>query len=69
MDNRLRSPSVTRVESLLVGVSVRGRTATDLSDNSGFQSVTESTDAIFGLAIEGPGHGSGRFVDRNGEVP
>ncbi|MBV9795220.1 MAG: SDR family NAD(P)-dependent oxidoreductase [Actinobacteria bacterium] len=45
-----------------------GYTATDLNGGSGPQTVTEGTDAIVGLATEGPGHGSGRFVDRGGEI-
>jgi NAD(P)-dependent dehydrogenase (short-subunit alcohol dehydrogenase family) len=45
-----------------------GYTATDLNGHSGFQTVTEGTDAIVGLATEGPGSGSGRFVDRTGEI-
>jgi NAD(P)-dependent dehydrogenase (short-subunit alcohol dehydrogenase family) len=45
-----------------------GYTATDLNGHTGPQTVTEGTDAIVGLATEGPGHGSGRFVDRDGEI-
>ena len=45
-----------------------GYTATDLNGNSGPQTVTEGTDAIVGLATEKPGAGSGRFVDRTGEI-
>jgi NAD(P)-dependent dehydrogenase (short-subunit alcohol dehydrogenase family) len=45
-----------------------GYTATDFNGNSGPQTVTEGTDAIVALATEGPGHGSGRFVDRHGET-
>jgi NAD(P)-dependent dehydrogenase (short-subunit alcohol dehydrogenase family) len=45
-----------------------GYTATDLNGHSGPQTVTEGTDAIVGLATEGPGAGSGRFVDRAGEI-
>ncbi|KIF67363.1 short-chain dehydrogenase, partial [Streptomyces sp. AcH 505] len=45
-----------------------GYTATDLNGHSGPQSVTEGTDAIVGLATEKPGSGSGRFVDRAGEI-
>ena len=45
-----------------------GYTATDLNGHSGTQSVTEGTDAIVGLATEKPGAGSGRFVDRTGEI-
>lgn len=45
-----------------------GYTATDLNGHSGPQTVTEGTDAVVRLATEGPGHGSGRFVDRDGEI-
>lgn len=45
-----------------------GFTATDLNANSGTQTVTEGTDAVVALATEKPGAGSGRFVDRTGEI-
>jgi NAD(P)-dependent dehydrogenase (short-subunit alcohol dehydrogenase family) len=45
-----------------------GYTATDLNGHSGHQTVTEGTDAVVALATEGPGHRSGRFVDRDGEI-
>ncbi|MFJ9588135.1 SDR family NAD(P)-dependent oxidoreductase [Streptomyces acidicola] len=45
-----------------------GYTATDLTGHSGRQTVTEGTDAIVALATERPGAGSGRFVDRHGEI-
>ena len=45
-----------------------GYTATDLNGHSGPQTVTEGTDAIVTLATEGPGHGSGRFIDREAEI-
>lgn len=45
-----------------------GYTATDLNAHSGPQTVTEGTDAVVQLATEGPGHGSGRLVDRHGET-
>ncbi|TXR55467.1 SDR family NAD(P)-dependent oxidoreductase [Quadrisphaera setariae] len=45
-----------------------GYTATDLNGHSGPQTVTEGTDAVVRLATEGPGHGSGRFLDRHGEI-
>ncbi|MET7486689.1 SDR family NAD(P)-dependent oxidoreductase [Streptomyces sp. NPDC005538] len=45
-----------------------GYTATDLNGHSGPQTVTEGTDAIVRLATEGPGAGSGRFVDRDGPL-
>jgi hypothetical protein len=45
-----------------------GYTATDFNGHSGHQTITEGTDAIVSLATEVPGHGSGRFVDREGEI-
>ncbi|MEV7629516.1 SDR family NAD(P)-dependent oxidoreductase [Actinoplanes sp. NPDC089786] len=45
-----------------------GYTATDFNNHSGPQSVTEGTDAVVALATEGPGAGSGRYVNRNGSV-
>ena len=45
-----------------------GYTATDLNGHRGHQTVTEGTDAIVALATERPGAGSGRFVDRFGEI-
>ncbi|MEV6851020.1 SDR family NAD(P)-dependent oxidoreductase [Actinoplanes sp. NPDC051411] len=45
-----------------------GYTATDLNGHRGPQTVTEGTDAIVTLATEGPGHGSGRFIDRDGGI-
>ncbi|GAB3953757.1 hypothetical protein GCM10029976_094570 [Kribbella albertanoniae] len=45
-----------------------GYTATDLNGHTGPQTVTEGTDAIVALATENPGAGSGRFVDRTGEI-
>ncbi len=45
-----------------------GYTATDLNGNTGPQTVTEGTDAVVGLATEGPGHGSGRLVERDGKI-
>jgi NAD(P)-dependent dehydrogenase (short-subunit alcohol dehydrogenase family) len=45
-----------------------GYTATDLNGHSGPQTVTEGTDVIVALATEAPGAGTGRFVDRAGEI-
>ncbi|MFC5060686.1 SDR family NAD(P)-dependent oxidoreductase [Actinomycetospora atypica] len=45
-----------------------GYTATDLNGHSGPQTVTEGTDAVVALASEQPGAGTGRFVDRDGEI-
>jgi NAD(P)-dependent dehydrogenase (short-subunit alcohol dehydrogenase family) len=62
----------TQYAKALPGIRINavdpGYTATDLNGNSGPQTVTEGTDAIVALATEGPGHGSGRFVDRDGEL-
>lgn len=62
----------TQYAKALVGIRINaadpGYTATDFNGNSGHQTITEGTDAVVGLATEGPGHGSGRFVDREGEI-
>jgi NAD(P)-dependent dehydrogenase (short-subunit alcohol dehydrogenase family) len=62
----------TQYAKALPGIRVNavdpGYTATDLNANRGTQTVTEGTDAIVALATEGPGAGSGRFVDREGEI-
>ncbi|PHV66743.1 SDR family NAD(P)-dependent oxidoreductase [Williamsia muralis] len=62
----------TQYAKALAGIRINavdpGYTATDFNGHSGHQTITEGTDAIVGLAIEGPGHGSGRFVDREGEI-
>ena len=62
----------TQYAKALTGIRINaadpGYTATEFNGNSGPQTVTEGTDAVVGLATEGPGHGSGRFVDRHGEI-
>ena len=62
----------TQYAKALTGIRVNaadpGYTATDLNGHSGPQTVTEGTDAIVALATEGPGHGTGRFADRDGEI-
>ena len=62
----------TQYAKALPGIRINaadpGYTATDLNANTGPQTVTEGTDAIVTLATEGPGHPSGRFVDRTGEI-
>ena len=45
-----------------------GHTATDFTGNSGPRTVTEGTDAVVALATENLGAGSGRLVDRTGEI-
>ncbi|MEU9268863.1 SDR family NAD(P)-dependent oxidoreductase [Streptomyces sp. NPDC048251] len=56
------------LKDIRVNAADPGYTATDLNGHSGPQSVTEGTDAIVRLATEGPGAGSGRFVDRTGPI-
>ncbi|HUQ56398.1 SDR family NAD(P)-dependent oxidoreductase [Lentzea sp.] len=56
------------LEGIRVNAADPGYTATDLNGHSGYQTVTEGTDAIVALATEGPGAGTGRFVSREGEV-
>ena len=62
----------TQYAKALPGIRVNaadpGYTATDLNGNRGTQTVAEGTDAIVALATEGPGAGSGRFVDRGGDI-
>lgn len=62
----------TQYAKALPGIRVNaadpGYTATDLNGHSGPQTVTEGTEAIVGLATEAAGAGSGRFVDRTGEI-
>ncbi|MGW4075512.1 SDR family NAD(P)-dependent oxidoreductase [Streptomyces asiaticus] len=56
------------LKDIRVNAADPGYTATDLNGRTGPQTVTEGTDAIVRLATEGPGAGSGRFIDRNGPI-
>ena len=56
------------LKDVRVNAADPGYTATDLNGHSGPQTVTEGTDAIVRLATEGPGAGSGRFIDREGPL-
>jgi NAD(P)-dependent dehydrogenase (short-subunit alcohol dehydrogenase family) len=56
------------LKDVRVNAADPGYTATDLNGHSGPQTVTEGTDAIVHLATEGPGAGSGRFIDRAGTI-
>lgn len=56
------------LKDIRVNAADPGYTATDLNAHSGPQTVTEGTDAIVRLATEGPGAGTGRFVDRSGPL-
>ena len=62
----------TQYAKALPGIRINavdpGYTATDLNGNRGTQTITEGTDAIVAVATEGPGAGSGRFVDRSGDI-
>ncbi|MFB9990850.1 SDR family NAD(P)-dependent oxidoreductase [Deinococcus oregonensis] len=46
-----------------------GYTATDFNGHSGYQTVSEGTDAVVSLATEGPEAGTGRVISRSGPVP
>jgi NAD(P)-dependent dehydrogenase (short-subunit alcohol dehydrogenase family) len=46
-----------------------GYTATDFNGHSGTQTVTEGTDAVVGLALQGADGQTGTFVDRAGIAP
>lgn len=46
-----------------------GYTATDLTNQAGFQTVAEGTDAIVRLACIGRDGPTGGFFDRTGTVP
>ncbi len=63
----------TQYAKALHGIKVNaadpGYTATDLNNRSGFQTVTQGTDAIVRLATLGPDGPTGGFFDRTGPVP
>ncbi|MBA2697906.1 MAG: short-chain dehydrogenase/reductase SDR, partial [Nocardioidaceae bacterium] len=63
----------TQYAKALHGIKVNaadpGYTATDLNNHSGFQTVTQGTDAIVRLATLGPDGPTGGFFDRTGPVP
>ena len=46
-----------------------GYTATDFNAHSGTQTVTEGTDAVVSLALQGSDGQTGTFIDRNGIAP
>jgi NAD(P)-dependent dehydrogenase (short-subunit alcohol dehydrogenase family) len=56
------------LKGIRVNAADPGYTATDFNGHSGFQTVTEGTDAIVELATEGPSAGTGRFISRHGEI-
>lgn len=62
----------TQYARALPGIRVNavdpGYTATDFNGHSGYQTITEGTDAVVALATEPVGAGTGRFVSRSGPV-
>jgi NAD(P)-dependent dehydrogenase (short-subunit alcohol dehydrogenase family) len=64
----LTTQQARELPDIRINAADPGYTATDLNGHSGPQTVTEGTDAIVALATEGPGHGSGRFLDREGPI-
>ncbi|MEV5356999.1 SDR family NAD(P)-dependent oxidoreductase [Streptomyces sp. NPDC052693] len=56
------------LKDIRINAADPGYTATDFNAHSGFQTVTEGTDAIVTLATEEPGAGTGRFLSRHGEI-
>ena len=57
------------LDGIMVNSVDPGYTATDLTDNAGFQTVTEGTDAIVRLAGIGSDGPTGGMFDRAGTVP
>lgn len=55
-------------KGIRVNAADPGYTATEINGHSGPQTLTEGTDAIVALATEEPGAGTGRFIDRHGEI-
>ena len=46
-----------------------GYTATDFNGHSGTQTVTEGTDAVVALALQGADGPTGTLIDRHGVAP
>lgn len=67
--NMITSQYARALPGIRINAVDPGYTATDLTDHTGFQTVTEGTDAIVELAgIESTGP-TGGFFDRNGRTP
>jgi NAD(P)-dependent dehydrogenase (short-subunit alcohol dehydrogenase family) len=56
------------IPDMRINVTDPGYTATDLNGHSGYQTVTEGTDATVALALIGPDGPTGEFHDRTGRV-
>ncbi|MEV6323989.1 SDR family oxidoreductase [Nocardia sp. NPDC051787] len=67
--NMITSQYSRALPGIQVNAADPGYTATDLNGHSGFQTVTEGTDAIVRLATLEPDGPTGGFFDRTGPVP
>ncbi|MGI5216710.1 SDR family NAD(P)-dependent oxidoreductase [Nocardia sp. CA-290969] len=67
--NMITSQYARALPDLRINAVDPGYTATDLTDHSGFQTVTEGTDAIVELADIPSTGPTGGFFDRNGRIP
>ncbi|SCL59721.1 NAD(P)-dependent dehydrogenase, short-chain alcohol dehydrogenase family [Micromonospora citrea] len=66
--NMITTQYASALSDIKVNAVDPGYTATDMNNNSGFQTVTEGTDAIVRLADIGPDGPTGGFFDRTGPV-
>ncbi len=67
--NMLTVMYASELDTMKVNAVDPGYTATDLNGHSGFQTVTEGTDAIVAMATVGHDGPSGGFFDRAGAAP
>lgn len=67
--NMITSQYASALNEIRINAVDPGYTATDLNNNSGFQTVAEGTDAVVRLACIGPDGPTGGFFDRTGTVP
>ncbi|WP_406276051.1 SDR family NAD(P)-dependent oxidoreductase [Nocardia sp. NBC_00881] len=67
--NMITSQYSRALPGIQVNAADPGYTATDLNGHSGFQTVTEGTDAVVQLSTIGPDGPTGTFFDRTGPVP
>ena len=67
--NMITSQYARALEGIQVNAVDPGYTATDLTDHTGFQTVTEGTDAVVQLVTAGPAGPTGGFFNREGTAP